>query len=266
MRPLMMFTLLALAGSGVAAQSQPRVRHLDRFPTDLSVNSGSWILVPERLEGLPNIQKCAGQSTPARCGLAKIGTIGGSSWHWFWEVGPEHHSEGQLIEVTADGQVNVAWGLFFFGEIWLTQARLIEHANETFLLIPVLIPGTGAFTEDFLFAWKGSYWQEVDTKSWEKAIDLPPCYGIWKGPWIDFEKLSFDSQVWIDGDGNCCGSGGSVSVKFQIARDALRVTACSHTRGDGTPWDSWRQIDRTRCGPRPQTIQPTRDCLRRAPR
>lgn len=153
--------------------------------------------------------------------------------------------------MAADGRVDSTWGLSFFGDVWLGEAKLIEPAEQTLLLIPVRLPGTGAYREDFLFAWKGTHWQEVDTQSWRKAITLPPCYGIWKGPSIDFEALTLKSDVWIEGDGNCCGSGGTLSVAFHIVNDVLRVAEWSHALGEGTPSDPWRRIDPSKCKPQP---------------
>lgn len=80
MRKWAVAMVMAIAGIGVAAQSLPRVRHLDRFPTDSSVNSGSWILEPDSLRGLPSTQECAADSESPHCGLVEVGALGGSSW------------------------------------------------------------------------------------------------------------------------------------------------------------------------------------------
>jgi len=60
--------------------------------------------------------------------------------------------------------------------------------------------------------------------------------------------------VWIDGDGNCCPTGGSLKVRFRIQKDALSVLEWRHARseGDGSPWDPGRGIDTSKCGSRPK--------------
>jgi hypothetical protein len=98
-----------------------------------------------------------------------------------------------------------------------------------------------------LFQWRGSHWQEIDTWSWIEKIDLPPCYGIWKGPFIDFGDLSLESGVWIYGDGNCCPSGGELTVSFEIVGNKLAVADWNHEMGEGSLSDPWRNLDQAKC-------------------
>jgi hypothetical protein len=246
--------------SGVAGAAPPagRVKDLGRFPRDPRENPGAWILEPALLPALPGDASCAAapDHRPS-CKLTELATLGGSQWFWFRQDrvidDGLRTSEGSLIEVTPDRRIQAVWGIQLAGE-YVSDAVLLHKPGAVLLHVPVRYSGTGAYRDDFLFRWKGTYWQEVDTASWKKAITLPPCYGLWKGPFLEFETLTLDMPVWIDGDGNCCPTGGTLKVKFALEGDVLEVTEWHHVRSenDGNPSDSWRRIDAAKCGAKPK--------------
>lgn len=243
--------LIAVAANLQAGDE--RVRHRGRFRD----NDGARILGAEVLESLPG-GACGNGSDSQRpkCKLTDLGSLGASRWLWFREDGvadAPQGSQGRLIEIGRDQRVEVVWGLAVeAASVW--DAVVLRKPAGVFLHIPVRYSGTGALRDDFLFHWKDDHWQEVDTLSWIKEINLPACYGLWKGPFVDFESLSLDMPVWIDGDANCCPTGGTLRVQFAIQGDALKVVEWRHVRseGDGSPWDQGRRIDTSKCGPRPE--------------
>ncbi len=229
-----------------------RVRHRDRFRESDAVQT----LGPAALGSLPGRDCRERPAGEPQCKLTELATLGGSRWYWLREddrVDGVPTSVGRLLEVGSDSSVAAVWGVAAEGaHVW--DGVLLRKPEGVFLHVPVRYPGTGALRDDLLFRWTGSFWQEVDTLSWVRSIRLPPCYGLWKGPFLDFETLSLEMDVWIDGDGNCCPSGGSLRVRFSIRDDVLAVEEWRHVRseGDGSPWDPERGIDTARCGPRPQ--------------
>jgi hypothetical protein len=233
-----------------------RVRDRGRFEVEAKCDEGPCILKPETLAALPTCSaRAASPYEPTPCQLVEIGALGGSQWFWYQENSIVNHQPrvmGQLIEVKGQRDILMVWGLAGEEGIFIEKAAVLRKPQGTFFHICVGYTGTGAMREDVLLQWKGAYWQEIDTTSWSKVITLPPCYGLWKGPFLDFESLSLDMSVWINGDGNCCPTGGRLKVKFKIEGDVLKVAEWRHVRSkdDGTPWDSGRRIDVSKCGPR----------------
>lgn len=242
--------LLLLVASGAIASleaAENRVRHLGRFEVAEWSNAGEWLLRPTPLDALPGAA-CSGQlKSEAGCGLSPLGVFGGSKWYWYFENCPSERDDcepltpsyGYLVEVGPNGRPQLMWG---YGTVtaFVWDAVVMQKPEGTFLHIPVRYPGTGAFRGDFLFQWKEDHWKEIDVRSWASQIQLPPCYGIWKGPFLDFETLTYDTPVWIAGDGNCCPSGGEVHAQLEIVDDALRVTRWVHDKA-GSVDDPWRK-------------------------
>ena len=128
------------------------------------------------------------------------------------------------------------------------DAVVLHEPGGDLLHVQVRYSGSGALRDDVLLAWRADHWQEIDTLSWIKSIRLPPCYGLWKGPFLDLAALKLEMDVWIDGDGNCCPTGGRLLATFAVEKDALAVVEWRHVPGDGSPSDPGRGIDPARCG------------------
>jgi hypothetical protein len=237
-----------VVASGVSGAADVWVRHLNRFLVD-SFNSGTWIVLPQQLDGVPGLG-CTGVSSQhdGRCGLTQLGTFGEVLWFWYYEnqLGEElRESKGDLIAQFPDGRLERVWGIRSV-TARMQDAIVFQKGVATFLHVQLAYPGTGSNREDVVFQWRSSHWQEMDTWSWRKQIVLPPCYGMWKGPFIDFEAMSLESKVWIDGDGNCCPSGGTVTVSFEFFGEELRVVKWNHdmSLSTGSPQDPWRRCER----------------------
>jgi hypothetical protein len=229
------------SGEGLRVRLQPRASH-----PDLQYQG------PRKLEALPG-GECADISQPngATCRLQELSTLGHSRWYWVTETATSEGSTwsaGQLIEVLQSGTVFSVLGVQLEGVGTVGDAALLRHGSETYLHVPVRYSGTGALSDDILLHWRKDHWQEVDTRSWWKDIVLPPCYGLWKGPFLDFAALSLDMAVWIEGDGNCCPTGGRLKVTFRIRKDRLTLRDWHHIHSDdeGSPWDPGRGIDASR--------------------
>lgn len=103
------------------------------------------------------------------------------------------------------------------------SAELIATPDRTFLVIRVDVPGTGNFNADVVLHWNGRGWVEVDAAKWLADFELPRCYEIWKGARADLEAFRGRSAVWVEGDANCCPSGGEVTATLELRDRAIRV-------------------------------------------
>jgi len=221
---------VCLAAVSASGQSL-RVRPLDDLPSpEENLNSMKHRLDPMLLPELP---RCPDMASEPTCGLVELGQMDGADWFWFFHERVGVAAFGELIEQRDDGLLQRVWGLSTMSAFPMTAKRLELDAG-TFLHIPVRYQGSGALREDRLFHWRQDHWQEIDTRQWMDAIELPPCYGIWKGPRIDFEKLSFVSGVWIEGDGNCCPSGGEIRIRLAIEGERLTITHQEHDLSEAT--------------------------------
>jgi hypothetical protein len=223
------------------------VNRLDYFLVD-SFNSGTWVVLSEHLNSMPG-EECESARGAGFCGLSEIGEFGEAKWFWYYEnptAEAQNISRGDLVVQYQTGELERAWGVRSVIDR-VTDVKKLQKGSEIYVHIQLLTPGTGSHRHDVLFKWRDSHWQEIDTWSWIEAIDLPPCYGIWKGPFIDFNDLSLESDVWIYGDGNCCPSGGKLAVSFEIVGNRLSVADWKHEMGEGSLSDPWRNIDEAKC-------------------
>lgn len=103
------------------------------------------------------------------------------------------------------------------------SAELVATPDRTFLVIRVDVPGTGNFNADVVLHWSGEGWVQVDAAKWLTDFDLPRCYEIWKGARADLQTFRGRSAVWVEGDANCCPSGGEVTATLELRDRAIRV-------------------------------------------
>lgn len=134
----------------------------------------------------------------------------------------QSHPGGPLRVVLRHG---VTGGLPGDTVIYRNKAGLI-------LDIPVYLAGTGRFNGSGYFIREGGRWEPIDFKSWQRdlARRLPKGLGVWKGPWPDLRKLSFDSPLWKNRDANCCPTGGSVHADVGLENRRLFIRELSVRR------------------------------------
>jgi hypothetical protein len=113
------------------------------------------------------------------------------------------------------------------------------------IMMPFDVPGTGNMNRDVVLHWTGTEWQQIDVQRWPSELQLPRCYGIWKGRRVNLDTWQLTSPVWADGDANCCPTGGDVHATLELRDRAIHVatqrpalvplsTLAAHPdRGDG---------------------------------
>jgi hypothetical protein len=93
------------------------------------------------------------------------------------------------------------------------------------IVMPFDVPGTGNMNRDVVLQWTGTQWQQIDAQRWPSDLQLPRCYGIWKGRHLNLDTWQLTSPVWADGDANCCPTGGEIHATLELRDRAIRVAA-----------------------------------------
>jgi hypothetical protein len=91
------------------------------------------------------------------------------------------------------------------------------------ILMPFDEPGTGNLNADVVLHWTGTQWQQIDLDKWSADVQLPRCYGIWKGRRLNLDTWQYTSAVWAEGDYNCCPTGGEIHATLELRDLAIRV-------------------------------------------
>ena len=84
--------------------------------------------------------------------------------------------------------------------------------------------GTGAFVDAAYFLIDSTAFRKLRTKpGFKQAFSevLPEGHHIRKGGGFDIRTLTYRKHVWREEDANCCPSGGSVEIDFQLKDDQL---------------------------------------------
>ena len=112
------------------------------------------------------------------------------------------------------------------------DTAIYRNDGGLILDVPVYLAGTGRFNGSGYFIREGGRWEPIDFKSWQRdlARRLPKGLGVWKGPWPDLRKLSFDSPLWQDSDANCCPTGGAVHADLGLENRRLFIRELSVRR------------------------------------
>lgn len=105
---------------------------------------------------------------------------------------------------------------------------LLESEGRLYVAVPGRMQGTGYGNADVIFRWEPDAVQplvQVDNWSWRDALAerLPKGLEVWKG--VDFRYADGEiwawTPLWREGDGNCCASGGTASLAFDLTDDVM---------------------------------------------
>jgi len=126
----------------------------------------------------------------------------------------------------------VAWsfdGARFEAPVLLTGS---EFGGAAYIAVPGVHAGSGSGNADVLFRWDfpdSRRLTQIDTWSWlaDLAAQLPEGLQVWQGVRYDWPNMMAVTPLWQEGDGHCCGTGGTATLSFGIEGDRLvlrRVT------------------------------------------
>ncbi len=152
-----------------------------------------------------------------------------------FNAGPYNNTAVAVFHgIPGDSLVRPVWAEMndgWLGVSWYEPPRLLTTPAGIVMLIPLRFSGTGSLNDDRYFLWLESAWQRLDTSSWSKELSrrLPADHGVWKGVVLDLENMRAESPVWrTDRDGNCCPTGGHVTVEFRLDGDRLVIDRAEH--------------------------------------
>jgi len=102
---------------------------------------------------------------------------------------------------------------------------LTPTARGPLLLFRCIMPGTGGFNADQVFAHGPGGWRALDVQSWLQALPrhLPKDLGAWKGIFPDYAALAAKTPLWRKSDPNCCPTGGQAEIAFRWQGDRLAI-------------------------------------------
>jgi len=104
--------------------------------------------------------------------------------------------------------------------------------DETYIAVPGVHAGSGSGNADILFRWTPGGSRElveIDTWSWRDSLEdkLPEGLEVWQGVRFDWPNMMAFTPLWQNGDGNCCGTGGTATLSFEIEGDRLVLSNVS---------------------------------------
>lgn len=107
-----------------------------------------------------------------------------------------------------------------------------EFDGKVYIAVPGIHAGSGSGNADVLFRWNlpdTRRLTQIDTWSWRDSLDemLPEGLEIQQGVRFDWPNMMAVTPLWQDGDGHCCGTGGTAILDFGIEGDRLVLTAVS---------------------------------------
>lgn len=107
-----------------------------------------------------------------------------------------------------------------------------EFNGAAYIAVPGIHAGSGGGNADVLFRWDAPDSRrltQIDTWSWRDSLDgqLPEGLEIWQGVRFDWPNMMAFTPLWQPGDGNCCGTGGTAILSFEIEGDRLVLSNVS---------------------------------------
>lgn len=104
--------------------------------------------------------------------------------------------------------------------------------GAVYIAVPGVHAGSGSGNADVLFRWDAPdsrHLTQIDTWSWRDSLKdkLPEGLEIWQGVRFDWSNMVAFTPLWQDGDGHCCGTGGTATLSFEIEGDRLVLSHVS---------------------------------------
>ncbi len=100
----------------------------------------------------------------------------------------------------------------------ITPSHVLNAVDEKILATHDVIPGTGNYYYEDYFWFSAAGPERIDIERITKEVQsiLPDGLGVWKGGGLDMISGTYLSQVWKEGDANCCPTGGTVILRFRL--------------------------------------------------
>lgn len=105
-----------------------------------------------------------------------------------------------------------------------------EFGGAAYIAVPGIHAGSGSGNADVLFRWDfpdSRRLTQIDIWSWrgDLAQRLPEGLEVVQGVRYDWPNMMAVTPLWQEGDGNCCGTGGTAILSFEIEGDRLVLSS-----------------------------------------
>lgn len=129
-----------------------------------------------------------------------------------------------LFAVEGDTLVPIGWS---YEAAMFEAPAMFQTDAGVFVAARGFQAGTGNQNADVLFRFDAGRWIEIEIESWKTALadQLPEGFGVWKGVDYRWPEMFALSQVWRDGDANCCPTGGEATMDLAIEGTSLRLAS-----------------------------------------
>ena len=104
------------------------------------------------------------------------------------------------------------------GTVYYEKPEIVHNINGTLLDLPIAVDGTGHGNESEYYIREASKWELIESEAWLKDLQtrIPLNLQSWKGAWPNLNTMQAQVSLYRDGDGNCCGTGGTARVRLAI--------------------------------------------------
>lgn len=105
------------------------------------------------------------------------------------------------------------------------ERPVIRHAGGRVVLhIPASESGSAQLNHEIMYVWAHDGWRDVDVTSWLRDLDhrLPKGFGVQKGIYPDYTKMTASTPLWRNNEAPC-PTGGRASVDLQWRGDRIAL-------------------------------------------
>lgn len=112
---------------------------------------------------------------------------------------------------------------------------ILRAGGRVVLHIPASESGSAQLNHEIIYVWEQDGWRDVDVTSWLRDLDhrLPKGFGVQKGIYPDYAKMTASTPLWRNNEAPC-PTGGRASIDLQWRGDRIALRGLRLEKHD---WD-----------------------------
>jgi uncharacterized protein len=203
----------------------------DRRIAELLAESDKWQSVRREIGEAEARRACVAipDAPDDPCTVDAFGTVAGSGDALAFQLqsytNPQYRSGGGVVVFRRHGTMLTPIIATAVDSVTFGSPVVVQSPAGKLLNLPGVMAGTGAFNAGSLYLMDGEKLSEIDIESWlvDLGKRLPKGWGAWKGIFPDYAKLTAATPLWKSGDGNCCATAGSATLRLGIRNSRLVI-------------------------------------------